>query len=283
MRRSGVLGTVENLGPSDHACWLYHDGQEFRSQAARFLGDGRKLGQRLLYVGASPARELREDLAGLPGRDDLIAADALRLAPLAEHYQRPSQIAPEEQLGRFIETMHQALADGYRGLRLLAEVSSLAQDAEDRRARAHTEHLAERFMAAGNPMSALCCYDWRQFGSQALEDIACAHPLVRAPHAERMFRLFGAGSELALAGEVDCRNVGALERALANVHSATVDLGALAFIDHTGLLALGRRRREVYREGGKLEFVAIPALARRMLELLDDSLEGDPGAGASGA
>jgi anti-anti-sigma factor len=282
MRRNGVLGTVGELGPSDHACWLYQDDDEFRSEAARFLEDGVRLGQRLLYVGGRGVGELREDLASLPRRDELIGADALRLASLSEHYQRPSQIAPEQQLQQFIDITHEAIADGYRGLRLVAEVSELVGDPADRPARAHTEHLAERFMAAGNPMAALCCYDWRRLGWEGLEDIACVHPLVRAPHAERVFRLFGNGDKLALAGEVDTFNAPTLERALANTQSATIDLGALDFIDHAGLLVLTRHRRQVLSAGGELEFVAIPPLARRTLELLGDSLDGPAGSERDG-
>lgn len=276
MRNQGVLRTVDELGPCDHACWLYEDRNQLRSEGTRFLEDGLRLGQRLLYVGPAPAGELHSQLReGLPQCDELIDAGALHVSSLSERYERPSQIAPERQLARFIDTTAQAIADGYRGLRVLADVAALISDEADRAARAHTEHLAERFMAAGNPMSALCCYDAKALDADALSHVACVHPLVRGEHVEHGFRLYGDGAQLCLAGEIDHFNTPLLERALASVDTATIDLGELEFIDHRGLLALARRRREVNETGGTLRFTSIPTVARTTLELLGESLRDD--------
>jgi anti-anti-sigma factor len=279
MRRNGVLRPVDELGPCDHACWLYDDDAQFRAQAARFLEDGLRLGQRLLYIGERAEAQLRADLRErLPQCDELIDADALRVSSISGHYERPSEIAPEEQLRRFIDATQQAIADGYRGLRLVADVGSLVTEPEDRAARARTEHLAERFMAAGNPLAALCCYDARRVEPSALQEIACVHPLVRGRGASRSFRLFGDGAQLALGGEVDHFNAPVLERALCNVESGSIDLSALEFIDHRGLLALARRHHEVSAQGGSLRFGSIPPVVHTMLQILGESLENGSGA-----
>jgi hypothetical protein len=90
-----------------------------------------------------------------------------------------------------------------------------------------------------HPLSAMCGYNRRELGDDAVAELACRHPL--APPASTSLRLFAAhepGIAAVLAGEVDlggyARLGAALDRAdLAHVDGVvTIDARDLSFVDH---------------------------------------------------
>ncbi len=99
----------------------------------------------------------------------------------------------------------------------------------------------------------------------------------------------GAGDELCLAGELDMRTAGQLDRAVDA--SATpgarlrLDLAAVSFCDSAGLSALVRADRALTAAGGRLLLVNPSARVRRVLDLtgltevltIVDTVDGRPG------
>src|SRR3954447_11607656 len=87
VRQHGPLRSAAGLGVRDHACWAFDDRERFRRAGIDYLEDGRRLGQRLLYVGDGEADHLRDALAELSDRDELIEADGLTVVPLDAVYE----------------------------------------------------------------------------------------------------------------------------------------------------------------------------------------------------
>ena len=85
-RVSGVRGldTAVGLGRGEHGCWVYDGAEGVGPLLAAYLAEGMRLRERLLYVGAGPRDVLVAELAGLPGRDELLRDGALGVRCFAD-------------------------------------------------------------------------------------------------------------------------------------------------------------------------------------------------------
>jgi MEDS: MEthanogen/methylotroph, DcmR Sensory domain len=175
MRRHGALGTASDLGIHDHGCWLYRGDAVLRHAVVEYLSDGRRLGQRLVYVGGKPEIGLRADLDGLEDVEPLLRDGGLRVVPIPELYRPGEPIDAEGQLATFAEATEEALADGYTGLRVAAEVTTLVTEPETWSA--HTRCGASSPRRRGTDPR-LC---WTSAGSSSSTTMACSPwPTTRA-------------------------------------------------------------------------------------------------------
>jgi ABC-type transporter Mla MlaB component len=275
MRRHGTLGTVSDLGVHDHGCWLYRGDAELRHAVVEYLTDGRRLGQRLFYVGGKPEAGLRADIDGLEAVEPLLRDGGLRVAPIPALYRPGEPIDPEDQLAIFADATEEALADGYTGLRVAAEVTTLVTEPETWSAHTRWESLADRYMAS-HPLSALCLYDRDAIPERALSDLAAVHPAAHAPAAMVPFRVYSDPDALMLEGEVDYFSTEALRRVLAaaprNGSQTVLDLSRLEFIDHHGLLALADHARSFDSGSGGMAIRGAPFWVKRLCQLIDIEL-----------
>src|SRR5215217_7501837 len=121
-----MLTEVPGAGTTDHVCWVYDDEAAFDLAVRDFLAGGLERGERLLCVGERVIESLQS--LTLPDQDvaDLMAAGALETQTIAEAYAATGPFRPEGQLAYYETATRRALAEGYRGLRVVAEVSVLA-------------------------------------------------------------------------------------------------------------------------------------------------------------
>src|SRR3954447_8901669 len=270
VRQHGHLRSSAGLGVRDHACWSFDDREQFRRAGVAYLEDGRRLGQRLMYVGDCDADRLRDDLAELSDRDALMEAGWLSVAPLDAVYEIGAPADTAERLRGYDALVDDALANGYRGLRVMAEVSRLLAAPAGAAAHARWEAVADRYME-DRPLSALCGYDRRQITAEALADVACVHPLVHGPEHVSPLRLFAADGGLALEGELDFFSAPALARAIracvAEPGETVLDLAGLRFIDVAGVQALEGERRALAAQGCRVVLRSAPPALRRLSRL----------------
>jgi anti-anti-sigma factor len=164
---------------------------------------------------------------------------------------------------------------GFTGLRVLAEVSSLASPDRAWLGQSAWERYADRRMA-DYTLAALCCFDRSAVTPEGLGTIASAHPVVDRRLADLApFRLFSRGDALAISGEVDAFSSDTLRLLLAAGNGRPdqrLDLNDLAFIDHTGLLVLHQHARAVREQGLEFEIVGGPPSLRRLADLMGVTL-----------
>lgn len=272
MRRHGSVPTASGLGLHGHGCWTYSDDAEFTGGVLDFLADGLELGQRLLYVGAGGVVKLRRELRDLPGLEDLLGDGTLRIMPLEAIYEMGRPIDAMAQLTMYAAATETALADGFTGLRVAADVTPLVTDRALWPEHTRWETIADRYMAK-NPMAALCCYDRRELPDEILADLSCVHRSCNAPAQVAPFRLYAGRDGLSLAGEVDCFSADSLRRLLRLASpprgDLILELDELEFIDHHGLLALADHARELEREGRSLTALGAPREFDRLAQLLE--------------
>jgi anti-anti-sigma regulatory factor len=271
VREHGCIHSADGLGLDGHACWVFDRKQHFVEAALEYLTEGLRFGQRLAYVGSEPLDEQRERLDPLGDVGALIDRGALQLFTLPDLYRVGEPVDPDAQLAIYDGATKQALADGFSGLRVAAQVTDLVAEPSTREAHVRWESIADSFMAA-NPLSALCGYEREALSEDLLGDLAAVHPAARGVADLAPFHLFSDSGNLVLEGEVDLFSANALDRAFALVDSGTapdsLDLGELEFIDHQALYALAGHTRRLGAEG-QCPVRNAPPIVDRLCDLLE--------------
>ncbi|WP_245714848.1 MEDS domain-containing protein [Micromonospora inyonensis] len=254
-----------------HVCWRYDDRAALHAQARAFLLEGLALGERIWYVTSEPdpvADQLREE----PLIRDAIRRGAARIVPLGSAYAHDHIVDPDDQVRAYATATEDALAAGHTGLRVAADATALVRTPAQRDAFARYEHLIDRYMRV-RPMSAMCAYDRRLLGDEAVRELACLHPGNNADDV--LFRLYAetpGDGHAALVGELDASNHdlfrAALERADPRPAAGrlVVEATDLRFIDHRNLIHL---RDHARARGAVAVLRTSRSAAARVAELLD--------------
>jgi anti-anti-sigma regulatory factor len=267
MRMIGPVGSYRELGVQDHLCWVHGDRRDYRPGLSEFFRDGLGRGLRVAYLGSEDAGELRELLGGVAGSGTLVSGEAVRVISLEEFYGTGEPVDPAAVIKRYDAATQEALADGYRGLRVGADVTDLVRAPDQHDAFARCEVLLERYTSR-HPLSAMCGYR-RELGD-AVTQFACLHAAASAGLTP--FQVFACDDgAVGLLGEFDQACQGAFERALARIGPAPgdpgliFDMSAVGFMDHYALLAL-----DSYAEACPVPVVArsVPSAVRRVAHVL---------------
>jgi anti-anti-sigma factor len=272
MRPSGLVSEVPASGGSDHLCWVYEDDDSFDAAVERFLTGGLARGERLLCVGDAVVERMRGEDPLLPDAARLLGRGALELLTVTEAYDAAGAFSPERQFSYYEAETQRALDDGYTGLRVVAELTPLAADAERRPELVRWEHLADAFMASGSCMTAMCAYH-AELSAEALADVASVHPLVHtADGAHPAFRVFFDADRVVLAGSVDTFTAGRLAGVLATSPvgpgGVVLDLEPVEFVDVAAVRVLARWARALADRSVDVEIRGASPLVRRMWRVL---------------
>jgi len=266
MRMIGPVGSYRELGLQDHVCWVHGDCGDYRPRLGEFFRDGLERGLRVAYLGPGNAGELREHLdrfVDTGPRSDR----AVRVISFEEFYGAEGPVDPAAVINRYDAATQEALADGYQGLRVSADVTDLVRAPERQDAFARCEVLLERY-SSRHPLSAMCGYR-RELGD-AVTQFACLHAAVLAGLTP--FQVFACGDgAVGLLGDFDRACQGAFERALRRIEPAPgdstliFDLSQIQFMDHHALLSL-----DSYAEACPVPVVvrSAPPLVRRAARVL---------------
>jgi anti-anti-sigma factor len=265
VRTHGCIHAGGGLGPNAHACWGFKRRQEFVDASLEFLTDGLRNGQRIAYVGNEPVEEQRERLEPLGGVGALIDEGALLLIDLTGVYKAGEPIDPDAQMAVYAAVTDAALADGYAGIRVAAQATSLVREPATWEAHLRWESLADRFMSV-RPLSAMCGYQRDLVSERLFCDLSTLHPVSNAPTKAVPFHLYAEEGDMFLSGDIDFLSVKALDRALETACDGTepvvLDLRELGFIDPNGLEVLVRHTRRLAAAGGSSVRNAPPAVDR---------------------
>jgi hypothetical protein len=258
------------LGGGYHVC-LVHDSQVERLRALeREVAVAFEAGERVLVVAESPDDQTTSDLLGRTGRG---AREGQVIVAAPEVAYLPSGgIDHDRAIATLESAKASALADGFTGMRLLADMS-WAADGLSAGDLADYERDAGVVFADGRA-SAVCQYDRARFGASAIATCAAAHPLLRSAFDETetiedhtVSIHVGRHGTVRAAGEVDMANADTLARALrmARERSPDVCLDAsdLTFIDVRGVSAVFDAARE-----GTVALLAPSSPLRGMLKAL---------------
>jgi len=207
MRSNGTRVELVWMRPHDHIGWVFSGPDEFADVARDFLNEGLELGEYLLFVAGNPAEDAYTWLARS------FAPTELQVASIADVYGASGIVDARGQRATFADTLKQALADGYTGIRVAADNTALVQTAERLKAWMHWELVADRFMSE-NRVTGLCGFDRTAVNVDTLRHLVTLHPLSSAAQPLPQFRLFVNTDGLCLEGDIDDLAIGHLHRAL---------------------------------------------------------------------
>jgi anti-anti-sigma regulatory factor len=249
-------------------CCLYDDVGEYRRHLAAFFADGLRAGCRVAYAGPENAEESRAHLAGLPDLDRRLADGSVRILPRQDVYGDARPVDPERVIDLYAAATEQALADGFRGLRVSADGSELVRTPAHLDALARYEFLADRYMA-GHPLSALCGYRL-DLGHDTVTELASLH--ATGSTGGTGFRVFGcADGAIGLGGQFEPGSVTVLRRLLPRIRDGAdtgafvIDMADVEYVDHRLLRTLSAHARA---HGVALSLRSAPPFTTRLTELL---------------
>lgn len=272
MRAHGCIDSGGHLGTDGHACWIFDEQREFVEAALEYLTDGLRAEQRIAYVGSEPVEEQRELLAPLGDVGEMIDKGALQLFELTDLYKVGEPVDAEVQVATYLAAADAAVADGYMGLRVAAQVTDLVAEPRTREAHVRWESIADRYCVT-HPLSAFCGYQRGALPEQLLGDLAAVHPASNEGHPAVPFHLFSDSDNLVLAGEVDFFSAPdfdrLLELACEGGEAVSLDLSELDFIDHHGLAMLASHTQRLATTQGDCAVHNPPPVVDRLCELLE--------------
>jgi anti-anti-sigma factor len=133
------------------------------------------------------------------------------------------------------------------------------------------EHVADDYIAQGSGFTAMCAYSG-ELTTEALADVASAHPLVHAPEGIPPFRVFFEGSHVTLTGSFDTFTADRLSRVLAaspvRAEGAVLDVRLVEFVDVAALRVIARWAQDLAARSVPLEVRGASPLVRRMWDVL---------------
>jgi anti-anti-sigma factor len=272
VRASGPVTDVPEAGPADHVCWIYDpDDDDFGRAVGRFLTGGLDRGDRLLVVGARAIDTLRSPGSGIADVEALLADGTLRTLRLDDAYDPTTDFHPQDQFAFYDAATRQAIDEGYQGLRVVAELTELAEDPARRSALVRWEHLADGYVASGSGFTAMCAYS-TELAAAARDDLTAVHPLVHAPNGAPAFQVFLDADVLVLAGSVDTFSADRLARVLASSPAeppaVVLDLDRVDFLDIAACRVLARWAAGLSARSVSVQVTGSSPLIRRMWQLL---------------
>jgi anti-anti-sigma regulatory factor len=265
-----VIGPVESprgFGLQDHLCWVHGDGGDYRPRLTEFFSEGLERGLQVAFLGAGNVEELREHLDRFIDVGPLLTREALRIISFDEIYRAGEPVDPAEVMKKYAAATQEALAGGYRGLRISADVTDLVRAPEQQGAFARFEFLLERY-SSQHPLSALCQY--RLELGDAVTQFACMHAAV--PAGLTPFQVFACDDgAVGLLGDFDAACQAGFTRALQSIQPApddselVFDMSAVRFMDHRALLALDSYAQECQ---APVRVRSMPPVVRRVARVL---------------
>jgi anti-anti-sigma regulatory factor len=265
MRRHTAVDDLRHLDDHDHVAWWGRGPEDLDQIALDAFAAGARRHERMMFVTAEP-RTSR--LAQSPETASMIDAGDLELASLADVYPGGAGFDAATQLTVFEQALDDALAQGYSGIRVVADNTPLVQGSDTAFASwLEWEYLADQLQAT-RPVIGVCYFDADKVRPDRMADLAAAHPVLPSSFAEPAFQLFCDDGVLRVVGCLEALFAHQLRRAVNRLPAdrpATIDLSGAEFVDHRALLVLNdaatSQRPIVLRGTG--------AVVRKLWDLLD--------------
>jgi anti-anti-sigma regulatory factor len=251
--------SVDRLDLGDHVCWTFDDDGERLDGMARFVSGALGSGHKLLYATASLTPDAL--LAGLRARsvevDGPAGTGQLRVEPVERTYLAGAGVDPDRAIDGLAQELHQAVAEGYHGVRIVADMAWARAAGVGLERLMQYEELVNTLFAGGAAVG-LCQYDRRLFPAAELHRAGTAHPGTTWVEDDsawvpllRMYRTLDP-PRLRLVGEVDMSNLHAFAPVLwmlrgrkpnTELSPLVVDASELTFADASaaGLLVTAAR------------------------------------------
>jgi two-component system, sensor histidine kinase PdtaS len=172
--RCGLPG-IDQVPFGMHACHFYSNRDQLIAALVPYAIAGLRSNERCLWVTAPPlpAREAVKALrAAWDGADDAAQAGALRILDFGHCYASAAGLKGLDVVELWLEEEKRALAEGYHGLRIAGNTSSL-KASDWSMLMGYEEAMTARFN--GRRIVALCSYASTECNDQQMSEVLHAH------------------------------------------------------------------------------------------------------------
>jgi MEDS: MEthanogen/methylotroph, DcmR Sensory domain len=158
--------TTVGSWPTGHSGWLFGGLGEFEGRAASFLAQGLLRHEQLMFIVDDPQPK------HWPIR--LRDSGVLQIASISDIYGSHRIVDANKQRATFTTVLEEARSQGFSGLRVVADNTSLIATPEHLLAWSGWEAEADRFMA-DNPVTVMCGFDRTRAEPEYLTKIVALH------------------------------------------------------------------------------------------------------------
>jgi hypothetical protein len=244
VRRQLEIDAATELEPHDHVAWCGEGTDDLYALAGVALAAGAARHEKLLLVAEDPDAGR---LGALGDLERLLHSGQLELHSIGEVYATGSDFNPARQLAIFQGVLASALAQGYTGIRVVADNTPFISGEEEAFRRwLAWEQLTDRFQARSE-VTGVCYFDSGAVDSERLADLAALHPVRSATSEPPRFNVFADDDAVLLTGTFDSWSARRFTRIITATPADApllVDLSRAEFVDHRALLALNRAATE---------------------------------------
>jgi hypothetical protein len=238
LRQHRCIDAPAMAGPHDHIAWFGDDLDDLYRLGVEALGAGARRGEKLLFIADAPdpAR-----LKGLAELETLLADGRLEVLATDSVYPSGASFSAGAQLKAFRTILHQALAEGYPGLRMVADNTTLAsgRDWEYERWIAW-EQVTDHFQAT-DPVTGFCYFHRPAIDPDRQVILSAVHPVRSTKTPEPPFSFTATDSARTVTGSLDSFSAPYFRRVIAAAPRdgpLVVDLARSEFVDHRALFIL---------------------------------------------
>ncbi len=181
---------LQSLQPHNHTCLIYETPEEWKAAVVPFLVSGLKRGEKCLYVvDVSTADQIRGYLAEQDiDVTSLEQSGELSILHQGETYTRGGTFDPDRMIALLVEETQQAIAEGYPGLRITAEMTWLLHRLPGTERLLEYEAKLNRDFFPHYPCLSMCQYDRWKLDPEVIRDVIRTHPfLINGTHTYRNF------------------------------------------------------------------------------------------------
>lgn len=150
--------------PIGHVAWLFAELPEFEARAARFLAEGRRRNERVIFIADDPG--VRRWPTDLRERGELV------LESTHEAYASLRKGSLDDQKLLFEQFLQDARWAGFAGIRVVADNTVVALEDLDRWK--IWETIADNFIRS-NHVTGLCAFDRSRLNDTAMRELASLH------------------------------------------------------------------------------------------------------------
>lgn len=228
-RTAREISTLDPLQAGDHVGWIVRDREEFARLTSRHLGHGSAEGDKLFLF--SPDGGLEQ-----------MVGDEVTVLDPGQTFLDGGALDPEVMFGHFREQHGLAREQGFRGLRVVADMDWLLRVRPTPAAAVLVdfEQRLDEFVADTEAVI-VCAYRPESFAAAELAEVMCVHPHARGTVSEPVgFQVWSGGGDVwQLRGDIDVNGVRALRERLrsaaAGKREVALDLTDVRFIGLAGL------------------------------------------------
>jgi two-component system cell cycle sensor histidine kinase/response regulator CckA len=171
------FGVIE---PHDHLCLVYDSDEEWREAVVPFLVQGLKQDEKCIYIVDWNTVERIRDILYEEGLDatQLERLGQLSLRDQSETYTDGGSFDPDRMIALLVSEVKKALSQGYRALRVTAEMTWFLRDHPGSSRLAEYEARVNKDVFHAYPCLALCQYDRRRFPPELIREVILSHPFL---------------------------------------------------------------------------------------------------------